>query len=726
MSKTLIGQLIIKLVASGFRETAAQATSSLDSIDQRVRRMGTGAGWGSGFQRQLDRLKLSPAQLAAVRQSWEKIPTTINGALKRDFVANWKNNVLSHFAQVESGAKSLRQNLRDTLGSAILSGALGYGAVTLGREGVVAGAERDRAYLRMDQAGIPKAEQGKFASSAEALSAKYPGMSMTDIMELALRARSTMGDGDRTIAILEDLVKGQIVSMSVRDPSTGQSIMDRIVKAGDVLGLNASGPGGIADMRQMVDGLIRAAQVEGLDFDPGGILEFARRGKVAGAGWSTDFVSSTAPVLMQDQGAGPAGNALAMFDKSFVQGDNSMNGKIYKARQKALGIRDDNGLIGKELASSDPYEWTKQYLLPALVKAGVDINDDVALKNALAPLSGNSNATASLTRMVQQRDQIEKSRLQYHNAMGLAGAKDVNERDPFVAWEGFKNSFSNFAGAIAENANIITPGLGLITGAINQLAAATRDDPLKAVGVGTAALGLGGLGIWKIGGAFSGLMTAGPSLQTAAVMLQDAAGRLGASNGLGGVGGGAKGKGVLGGPGLGTLIFGLSNIFSIASDWTKFQDALGKDGGKDWTARRDANDAAANTWLKGLGVGGFKPFQAFDDLSNWAHSSGGEAPNSPYENLRAGGLQTALNPDITSPQVDTTHIDTASGKATTLQQALAGLNMLIAPQFNFQAIEAYLTKLREAATLYGKLGAAPGDGSTIGSLNGFSDGAYQP
>ena len=547
MTRNIIGQLIIKLSEQGSKATSKAIRSDLDAIEARARALGQGK-WGAGFQSQLDKLKLSPTQLAAVKASFDRIPTDINGALKKAEIGKWRTSVLGHFSAIEAKATGLTGVLNKLAGSPVFHMLVGYGGYQIARNGLVAGAERDRTIFRLDQAGLPEKERAQLLNKAEELSGKYPGMNMTDIAELGLRSYSTMGDMDRATAILEAEVQGQIALMSARGVDKGGSIMDRIMKAADILGQNASGPEGIANVVAMIDGLVRAAQVEGEDFDPGAIVDFARRAKTAGAGWSTDFIANYASAIMQDLGGPAAGTALASAFKSFVLGDNQINGKVYRQRQYELGIRDrkTDEIVGAELFTTNPFLWTQQYLIPALQKAGVDTSDDGAVARAVGKLSGSSTATAQLTRFIQQQDQMLKSMGLYQRAQGLDGADKINRKDPFVAWRGFLNSFENLSGALAEHINIIAPALDTMASGINALSTAVRKNPwMGGVAGGGAALGLlGGLkvGSWVLKAATGGfgLQAAGVSLQTAAVMLERAAVAQGGGSVAGGVGAGGK------------------------------------------------------------------------------------------------------------------------------------------------------------------------------------------
>ncbi|MHA6684203.1 hypothetical protein [Mesorhizobium sp. A556] len=197
----------------------------------------------------------------------------------------------------------------------------------------------------------------------------------------------------------------------------------------------------------MVDAATRAAQVDP-DFDPAGYFNFARRTKVAGPALSQDFLAR-ASVYMQDLGADTAGNSLAMMFKAFVlEAVGSAGGKKYLEERDRLGIRKNGKLVDREQFGSDPDEWVLKHLIPALKRDGVDMTNDTAVATAVGKLSGNTNATALLTRMITQQEQIQRWLSNKDNAMGLDAAKDVRFEDPFVGWTGFKKSLENLSAAL--------------------------------------------------------------------------------------------------------------------------------------------------------------------------------------------------------------------------------------------------------------------------------------
>ncbi|MEO5807891.1 hypothetical protein [Devosia sp.] len=207
-----------------------------------------------------------------------------------------------------------------------------------------------------------------------------------------------------------------------------------------------------------------------------------------------------------------------------------------------------------------------------------------------------------------------------------------------------------------------------------------------------------------------GLVTAGPSLQTAAVMLQEAAVGLGSgAAGAGGIGGKKPPGGRIGGiANTVSSLLGLGFLAQLAQD----QGALKMpDPSKSWDRNLvDFLDPGLGRTIYGDG----QPAAPHAQLS------------SPYDNLRAGGVQSTLNPDITT--VDTSHMQQAGTEADATKAKLEALNTTLKPLVDMTNLRAFIALLQHALALQSKLAGPVGNGGskTIGSLNSFSDGAFQP
>ncbi|PWE57286.1 hypothetical protein DEM27_06515 [Metarhizobium album] len=547
MAKTLIGQLIFRLRTEGLGE-AQKVTNAMRQVENAARRLGSaGVGsWGVGFQRQLDKLKLSAQEMKEVERSWIHLHDTMKSrsmadALQKNSIAHWKTNTVSvlaqgraemdrHFQEAEKSARSHANRMRDILkpGLAMLGAYTApYLIGSLSSEALSASSERRREIFRQRMAGIPEKDRGQLFDRSEELGKKYPSIPITGIMEMSRSAYSVMGNTERANAILEKMVESLVVMQSARGPDAAGQQLIGLIRGLDNLGVNKDGPSGIDDVMKMIDAATRAAQVDP-DFDPATFFEFAKSTKTAGPALSLDFLAR-APTYIQD---GTSGNALAMAFRAFaLEAVGSAGGKKYLAERDRLGIRQNGKLVDGGMFGANPDEWVLKYLIPALQKDGVDLSDNTAVSVAIGKLSGNTTATGFITRIVTQRAQVERWLKMMDEAMGTGAAKDVRAEDPFVGWESFKKSLENLSAALTP-IDTINAGLNSLANGINALSAVAKDNPaLAALGMGVAGAGLYGGGKFALGALADvfGLKSSAIALDGSAAALTRAAIALGGS-----------------------------------------------------------------------------------------------------------------------------------------------------------------------------------------------------
>lgn len=508
LARTLIGQLILRLRTEGLGE-ANKVTKAMRDVESAARRLSTaGAGtWGVGFQRQLDKLKLAPNEIRQVEKSWIALHDSMKNrdlakALRSSEIGHWKTHTVSTLAQgraeiaaqlagIERAAKTHATRMRDVMKLGLMP--LGAYSVPffggmLGAEALTASSQRRREIFRYSMANVSDKDRDTLFNRSEELGQKYPSVPITAVMEMARNAYAVMGDGDRGAAVLERMVQSLVALQSVKGVDAAVSQLTGLLRGLDNIGSNADGAKGIEQVNAMIDAATKAAQVDP-DFDPGAFFSFARRTKVAGPALSQDFLAR-ASVLMQDMGADVAGNSLAMAFKAFVlEAVGSAGGKAYLKERDRLGIRKNGKLVDGELFGSDPDTWVLKHLVPALERDGVDLNNDTAIAAAVGKLSGNTNATGLLTRLITQREQTERWLKLMQNAVGTDVAEKVRLEDPFVGWEAFKTSLENLSAALTP-IDQINAGLNGLADGINALAAAGKDNPLlTSLGLGAAGFG---------------------------------------------------------------------------------------------------------------------------------------------------------------------------------------------------------------------------------------------
>ncbi|MER9961624.1 hypothetical protein NKJ72_11765 [Mesorhizobium sp. M0045] len=588
MARTLVGRLQLIVQAMGLGE-AKKVEGAMSSIERAAKRLST-AQWGQNFQRQLEKMALGAREIDVVRRSWDNLQKDIAGrgltaALKKSEISAWKSATLGHFAQVRAGmretereANRISRGIQKALRPAyvMLGGYTGvYMTGVLGREAIGASAERQREYFRQRMAGIPQGEQDTIFQRSQQLSQKYPSVNITDIMEMARTARNTMGSTERGMEVLDRMVQGFVTLQSAKGIEAATTSLMGLMKGLDNLGTNAAGAEGVKNVNTLIDAFVKASQIEGNDFDVGSMWSFARRSRIAGPGLSPEFLATVAPAMIQDMGADGAGTALAMAYKSFVIGAGDNASKPNLAEQRRMGLRTGEGkgnLVDSDLFGTNPYAWVKKYLVPALQKDGVDINNDTAVAKAVSGLSRNSSATGLLTRLITQMPQIERLIGLYNRGMGTEAADAAAGQDPFVAYRGLQESLRNLSASVGETVMpVIVPALNALSGTINSFAEmVAKGDPRVLGGMGVLGAGVAAYGTWKVAAGIYGLITAGAALNSAAAALTAAAIAQGGGGVVGGAAAGAAGK-----KGIGAMLmnpWALGALVGGAAVWKFIRD----------------------------------------------------------------------------------------------------------------------------------------------------------
>lgn len=679
MARTFIGELILRLRddSSGkAKQAAAQISGAMKNIEDSARRLNA-APWGGKFQQQLNKLGASAKDIDQLRSAWDRLHASMSGrslssALQRSEIGNWKSAVLGNFIQQQ---QAVRRELDETkrhyknwqtaiqgIGRSGLVMMGGYTGVYMGgvaaRGGLTASAQWEREKFRGRMTGMPVGEQDQILDRSEQLGMKYPSASITDIAEMARSARSMMGSTEGGLAVLEEMVKGMVTLQSAQGTDNAVGQLRNLLRGIDNLGKNSTGATGLRDTREIIGGMIRAAQIEGADLDIGKLFSFARRAKIAGPGLSTEFVSTASPAMMQDMTPEGFGTALSSAYQAFVIGSNAVASKKNIEAQHELGIRGKGGLVDAKLFGQDPYAWVKRNLAPALQKAGVDMQDETAVAQAVAKLTRNTMASGLLTRLITQMPQIDRLRQQYGMAMGPEAADEALRSDPFVALEGFISSLKNLSAAVGEDTMpTIVSGLNSLAAGINNLQNSWRDgDAMTKLGIGAGA-GAAGFGAYKVLAGLWALTTAGPALNAAAVSLQAAAVSLGGP-GVAGAGGGGRKKGAGWFGGAATFIASLPFLLSGSSaDQDLSPEEIKRNRMKYWEgwSKRNYMIPERPTGYQGseAQLGGQR-----------AASGGGNPLQSAVDNATRVGrdMQDALS--VTArPNVDSSSIDAAIAKA---------------------------------------------------------------
>jgi hypothetical protein len=548
MARTFIGELVLRLkdeMSGKAKTAAANLDTSIDRIQRAARKMSQ-TSWGGQFEERLRKLGASSADIDKLRVAWDSLHTSMSSrnlskAMQSLEKSNFKLAATQEFSALAAAAKDADTNIgrmhsrwKEAAKDIAAYGTIGtllYGGANAVRGGVNASAEFQKEIFKQENARIPQIDQLRIAAEADRLTSLYPSAGLVNVMELARSSQAMMGSVDRGLAVLPDLVKAYVALQSIKGIDAAPDELKNLMRGIDNAGKNKDGQLGIDATRDIIAGMVRASQIEDKEFDVGKLFQFARRGKIAVPGLSTEFLANVSPAFMQDMTPEGFGTALSSAYQAFVIGSNAVASKKNIARQEEIGIRDEKGLIDSDLFGTNPYAWVKKNLIPALQKQGVDMSNETAVAKEVAQLTRNTNASGLLTRMITQQQQVDRLLEQYANAVGPGAADSALTKDPFVAWKGFVESWRELATAIKGMPEAVGI-LNSMTDGLQRFATALRNND------GTAQAALAGAGIaggfaaWKITAAIWGLMTAGTNLNAAAVALQAAAVSLGAQGAM--------------------------------------------------------------------------------------------------------------------------------------------------------------------------------------------------
>ncbi|MDR6873541.1 hypothetical protein J2Y55_004568 [Bosea sp. BE125] len=505
---------------------------SRTSIQAMARELASGT-MGGAFSRNLEKLKVAPREFDRVRSSWRTLQDELArapGGRKAASVlgaeSTWRRQQLSELIASrgeiarlrEESARPislLRRGARFAAGAAFAGGA-GYAAQRGARATAAAGGQALREDARDYLAGMTPEQTAKLREISDAQSGKFKSLTSTSLHNLYRETATTsLGMGGME-AIAPELAQGMTVLQSLKGKDAALGQLTGFMRALDTLGKNVNP----AEVRTLLDGMAKAAGVQGVEYDPAKIFTFAKQARSAGGALSTDFLNTIAPSLIADMGPSAPGTALATLMSSVIGGTLSAGNTRQKLMaQRDLGLRGaDNRLnpTDRDMLAQNPHLYAWDRIMPALTKSGVDVKNEGAVAEALNRLYTRTVADL-FAKLISQKDQYQVTQQRLAKAPGLAGAAPLESKDPYVALAGVTSQITNSAATIAEPiVESILPAMSGFSAILSRFTEASKKDPgmskqLGAIG-GGAVMGGGIVGsiralsaMWNGGGMAGGI-----------------------------------------------------------------------------------------------------------------------------------------------------------------------------------------------------------------------------
>ncbi len=698
MARTLIGELILRLtdqMSGKAKTTAASVSKSMGDIERAAKKLSS-AQWGIGFQRQMDKLKVSARDLDQVRRSWTNLQDdlqrrNLSKALRGNEITAWKTATVAHFASARmaslnyvKGVEHDQRRIRAAFGTMMkpaMVAAGGYTAaymVGIGARQAFDSASRERrASAQAKFAGLNEGERGKINTRSQELSSKYR-LRQADVMDVLREASLAMPDTDTALAVSEKMMQAYKMLSVVMGPEGAIGGLRNFNKAMD--NIEKISP---KEYTFALENFMKSQQVVGADMDPESFAQAIKYARTSGKVFGDDFLFKWMPMLIAESGGSDVGGQLRAFFDQMVVGRSS---KAAQNAQAKYGLRGEDGrIIGQDALAENPVKWIHDTLMPLLQKGGVDTTDDVEVARIVGQLTNNRLSGDLISRVLLSYDQYQRLvEERQKNAMGLDAANEVDSLDPYSSWAGFKSAFANLSAAIMPMETIVA-GLNSMANGINSLRDALKDgNPLATYGLGGAAAAGAAGGAYFITKSLWSLVTAGPALMGAAEALTAAA----VAQGGGAVPGGkvaGKGAGMWGF--LGKLS-GLAGALLLSGDSPKRNSSAPYVPDDSVLARQETERFYAGSTPRTRGRKK-KPGPGTNGIPADFAGIVGDSAQAGKE------IQANLSPTAT-PNVDASQIANALSMAKQLMAVLGGI-----PAMAAQAGSSAEAAIRQAHTDYG-------------------------
>lgn len=265
---------------------------------------------------------------------------------------------------------------------------------------------------------------------------------------------------------------------------------------------------------------------------PSDYLNFIKTAGVAGRLLDNNSFYYGMEPLIQEMGGNRVGTGLMSAYMNLAQGRSTVRAAKEMMR---LGLVDPSmveydkigqikrilpgALKGSDQFGSDPYQWMKAVLLPAMRAKGITSEKDIL--NEFPTLLGNRTGSSLFSLMFLQQDKIEKNMAMSKGAMGIDDLVKLAKSTPEGGEKALGAAWMNVKIAAGEALTpVIVPGLLKLAEAFNWLGKAMARHPIRfdVIIYGftalSAALAFSGI-VLTLKAAFLGLTLVMPSLGTA-------------------------------------------------------------------------------------------------------------------------------------------------------------------------------------------------------------------
>ena len=365
--------------------------------------------------------------------------------------------------------------------------------------------------IRALGSGMTADEITKMEAESLHLSGKYKVFSQGDIMHAMRNARAVTGSFEEASGIIEPWLKLRMVANAANPhakPEELEGEFDSLLKGMEQLGVTMDSK----KFTDYINGIAQGLNAFGDTLKPSQIFESIQYGRQASAMLSREFILGIAPALTQEMRGQSFGNAVSGFNRAIVGGTLSHTGiqqmvdlglvdmtKDAKGNYKYLektktgsikGIK-SGGVKDWQIAQSDPFAWTHDVLLPAMVKKGIS---DPQAQSAILSKMFPRVVAQLMSIMLTQSEKVEKNRAMVHEALDTSFADKLLKGDMATAFQGVQKQLDQLASSASKPfLQPVTDALDVLSSGLAAAVKIADKDKAAAVAGTAATLGAGGV-----------------------------------------------------------------------------------------------------------------------------------------------------------------------------------------------------------------------------------------
>lgn len=379
-----------------------------------------------------------------------------------DGVSTGLASLSGKFAKAQIAGASFHKQLDRINGALLKSGAVavaGFAGLGMLKHALKPATEYANQLSLINQLGLSQVETAELVSAAWKTSHDVMTSSAAGNLKTLRELRSAFGAGHEEYAIQSlaptQMMSGMLTALTGREQERIGFDVVKSIELRTPLMTSAAVNSNIAQMSQTVMGM-------GGTIDPHDYHLALKGAKSAALGWSDEFVYKYLPTIMQSTkaghgGAGTAGVALMSLSQS-------IHGMVQKA---AIPYLEQGGLLNKKdvvrnatgqwqlkagamagtaLFDQNPYQWSKQFLTPAVNK--IMNAEHVSAVTAINQLFRNRNASFVALTMYSKQQQFERDAQLIGQANGINGYNALLKTNPQLASMALSKQWSNLLAII--------------------------------------------------------------------------------------------------------------------------------------------------------------------------------------------------------------------------------------------------------------------------------------